>query len=594
MADNKPQTPAPGQPIPTSPDFPVTWDDPQDAKITWLTVPQYKTPIPLLIYSAVKAFMEGGNTGLEKAALPFEAHMIRINTFAYLGMAPKGAPPEAVMKAVGFISRTAPGMFNMMMSKMSDGMSKQQEAALNPIIERFDTYWNDELLPEIKQHIAYFESSDLRGMSLDQLRAHLTEALKRTGRIGGLHHEALMPMLFAMSQFEEFYCELFDGATTLDALRLTQGLENLTIKSDRALWQLSRTARSNPEVHSILSRNAASDVMSALEESSQGKSFLADLRGWLKQYGQRLNSAFALSEPSWIEDPTPAIQNLQTYINLPDRKPEMESGLADEREKAVAEARAKLAGYPKPVVARFENLLKAAQVAAIVHEDHNVWIDQRIFHHIRRICMEFGARLAQAGVLETADDIFYLTPEELQNSRDTSMKDLVQGRKSEMERFSQITPPPMLGTTPPFELTNAGSMVRAIFKGEMAQSNGGQSEASMVKGLAGSAGIIRGTAKVLYSLAEASKLQPGDILVTPFTEPPWTPLFATAGAVVTDQGGVLSHTAVVAREYRIPAVVGTGSATSIFQDGQLIEVDGNTGIVRVVVEEHEHEPAMAG
>jgi len=594
MSDNKPQAPAPGQLVPTPPDFPVTWDDPQDVKITWLTVPQIKTPIPLLIYSVVKAFMEGGNTGLEKAALPFEAHMIRINTFAYLGMAPKGAPPEAVMKAVGFISRTAPGMFNMMMSKMSDGMSKQQEAALNPIIEKFDSYWNDELLPEIKQHIAYFESSDLRGMSLDQLRAHLAEALKRTDRIGGLHHEALMPMLFAMSQFEEFYCELFEGATTLDAMRLTQGLENLTIKSDRALWQLSRTARSNPEVHSILSRNDANDVMSALEESSQGKSFLADLRGWLKQYGQRLNSAFALSEPSWIEDPTPAIQNLQTYINLPDRKPETESALADEREKAIAEARAKLAGYPKPVVARFETLLKAAQVAAIVHEDHNVWIDQRIFHHIRRICMEFGARLAQAGVLETADDIFYLTPEELQNSRVTSMKDLVQERKAELERFRQITPPPMLGTTPPFELTNAGSMVRAIFKGEMAQSNGSQSEASMVKGLAGSAGIVRGTAKVLYSLDDASKLQPGDILVTPFTEPPWTPLFATAGAVVTDQGGVLSHTAVVAREYRIPAVVGTGSATSVFQDGQLLEVDGNTGIVRVVVEEHEHEPVMAG
>jgi len=594
MSDNKPQAPVPGQFIPTPPDFPVSWDDPQDAKITWLTVPQYKTPIPLLIYSVVKAFMEGGNAGLEKAALPFEARMIRINSFAYLGMAPKGAPPEAVMKAIGFISRTAPGMFNMMMSKMGDGMSKQQEAALNPIIERFETYWNDELLPEIKQHLAYFESSDLRGMSLDQLRAHLGEALKRSDRLGGLHHEALMPMLFAMSQFEEFYCELFDGATTLDALRLTQGLENLTMQSNRALWELSRTARTNPDAHSILSRNAAKDVISALEESSEGKSFLADLRGWLKQYGQRLNSPFALSEPAWIEDPTPAIQNLQTYINLPDRNPEMESGLANEREKAIAEARAKLAGYPKPVVARFETLLKAAQVAAIVHEDHNVWIDQRFFHHIRRICMEFGARLSQAGIIETSEDIFYLMPEELQNGQDTSIKDLIRKRKEEMEHFTQITPPPMLGTTPPFELTNAGSMVRAIFKGEMGQSNGGQSEASEVKGLAGSAGLVRGTARILHSLDDANKLQPGDILITAFTEPPWTPLFATAGAVVTDQGGVLSHTAVVAREYRIPAVVGAGSATSVFQDGQLLEVDGNTGIVRVVVEEYEHEPALVG
>jgi pyruvate,water dikinase len=99
---------------------------------------------------------------------------------------------------------------------------------------------------------------------------------------------------------------------------------------------------------------------------------------------------------------------------------------------------------------------------------------------------------------------------------------------------------------------------------------------------------------VLRSLTEAARLQPGDVLVAPATEPPWTPLFATAAAVVTDNGGVLSHTAVVAREFRIPAVVGTGRATSTFQDGQLIEVDGNAGIVRVIVEAAEPEPVLAG
>jgi pyruvate,water dikinase len=113
-----------------------------------------------------------------------------------------------------------------------------------------------------------------------------------------------------------------------------------------------------------------------------------------------------------------------------------------------------------------------------------------------------------------------------------------------------------------------------------------------VKGLPGSAGVTRGTARVIRSLAEAGKLQPGDVLVAVSTEPPWTPLFATASAIVTDSGGVLSHSAVVAREYRIPAVVGTGNATKTFQDGQLIEVDGNAGIVRVVVEDTVNEPAL--
>ena len=93
---------------------------------------------------------------------------------------------------------------------------------------------------------------------------------------------------------------------------------------------------------------------------------------------------------------------------------------------------------------------------------------------------------------------------------------------------------------------------------------------------------MRGPARVIRTLAEATKLQPGDILVAETTAPPWTPLFATAAAVVTDTGGILSHCAVVAREYAIPAVVGVGIATDQIVDGQLLEVDGTAGIVRML------------
>jgi len=590
MSTSTARTPAAGQPIPTPPDFSVIWDDHRDSKLTWMTIPQYKTPIAPLIHAVVGAFMVGGNAGMEQAGLPFEVRIERINTYAYMGMVPKEAPPEAVMKAIGLLNRAAPGVFKMMMSKVGAGMSKQQEAALNPLVERFESYWLDELLPEIKQHIAYFESCNLRGMSLDQLRAHLAETLKRVERMGGLHG-VIMPMLFAMSQFEELYCELFEGATTLDALRLTQGFDNKTMEGDRALWRLSRAARSTPEVREILSRHAAGEVIPVLEKSAASRQFLADLHKWLAYCGQRLNSAFALGESSWIEDPTPAIQNLQAYVVMPDLRPEMEPAtLAAEREKSVAEARTKLAGYPQPIVARFETLLKAAQVAAVVHEDHNFWIDQRLFYHVRRVILEFGGRLAQAGVLDAVNDVFCLTPEDLQNGRDIPMKRLVQERKTEMEQFSHVIPPPMLGTMPAFEMTDGGSMVRALFKGELNPANISNSEMNKVKGLPGSAGVARGTARVIHSLAEAGKLQPGDVLVTVSTEPPWTPLFATASAVVTDGGGVLSHSAVVAREYRIPAVVGTGNATTTFEDGQLIEVDGSNGIVRLVSENQQSDP----
>ncbi len=102
------------------------------------------------------------------------------------------------------------------------------------------------------------------------------------------------------------------------------------------------------------------------------------------------------------------------------------------------------------------------------------------------------------------------------------------------------------------------------------------------KGQVGLPSVARGIARVICTLAEAGKLQPGDVLVTKMTMPPWTPLFATAAAVVTDTGGVLSHCAIVAREYHIPAVVGTGKATKTLHDGQLLEVDGDAGVVRVL------------
>ena len=107
-------------------------------------------------------------------------------------------------------------------------------------------------------------------------------------------------------------------------------------------------------------------------------------------------------------------------------------------------------------------------------------------------------------------------------------------------------------------------------------------EPGVLEGSPGSPGVVRGPARVVRSLSEAAEIQQGEVLVAETTAPPWTPLFATAAAVVTDTGGILSHCAVVAREYGIPAVVGTGRATSLIRDGQLVEVDGDSGTVRII------------
>ena len=104
----------------------------------------------------------------------------------------------------------------------------------------------------------------------------------------------------------------------------------------------------------------------------------------------------------------------------------------------------------------------------------------------------------------------------------------------------------------------------------------------MLRGRAVSPGVVRGRARVVRTLAEADRLQPGEVLVAEGTQPPWTPLFTIARAVVTETGGILSHTAVVAREYGLPAVVGVENATTLLRDGQMLEVDGNRGTVMIL------------
>ena len=149
-----------------------------------------------------------------------------------------------------------------------------------------------------------------------------------------------------------------------------------------------------------------------------------------------------------------------------------------------------------------------------------------------------------------------------------------------MERFATIRPPDALGT-PPAAPPPENPIMRAF-----GRFSGGppppSEEPGVIKGNPCSPGKVTGTAKVVMSLAEAGKLKPGDIMIAPATMPAWTPLFASIAAVVTDAGGVLSHAGIVAREYNIPAVLGTGRATSDIKDGQQVEVDGDAGVVRVI------------
>jgi pyruvate,water dikinase len=452
-------------------------------------------------------------------------------------------------------------------------------------MERLQELWDNTWLPEIQAHLAFWDNFDLAGAAMPALLAHLDDSIVHLGRLWEIHFHIVMPCGSAVSMFDDFYQDLFGQEDPFGAYALLEGFPNKTVEMGQVLWRLSRKAAADPVVHAAVAHGSTAEVWRNLQQSAAGRAFLAELEAYLQEYGRR-GELWGITFPSWREDPTPVLQNLRDYMAQPDLDLDRDQAVAaSRREERIAQARATLQGYPQPVIQQFEFLLKAAQIGNILHEDHNFWIDFGGDYAMRQVILEFGRRFAGAGVIEQPDDVFYLWLDELRATAAElprlDRKQVVAARKAEEARFAAVEPPPALGTPSNGGPPSDNPMARGFMKFFGAPVQQPQTP-GLFTGNAGSPGIARGPAKVVRSLTEAGKLEAGDILVAVTTAPPWTPLFATVAAVVTDTGGILSHCAGVAREYGIPAVVGTGHASSIIQDGDLLEVDGNAGTVRVL------------
>ena len=227
----------------------------------------------------------------------------------------------------------------------------------------------------------------------------------------------------------------------------------------------------------------------------------------------------------------------------------------------------------------------AAQFGLVLTEDHGFYIDAWAVSLARELVIEIGHRLKDAAVIGHPEDVLMLRLDEIREAvRDVTRSDLralVADRRTELARYADVEAPPILGTMPPGPPPDS-PFTRLAGKFSGTRDDAQPPEPGVVRGSAGSAGTVIGVARVVAALADAARLRPGEILVAETTAPPWTPLFAIAAAVVTDTGGILSHCAVVAREYGIPAVVGARTATTAIRDGDVVEVDGGAGTVRIL------------
>ncbi len=545
--------------IPIPPDFPVNWEKPDDKYLFWQPEFYFPTPVkPLDVYLA-KMIFRGLDKAFKAYYFPAETDTRYINTCVYYSF---DYDPEE-----------------------TDAKIRRSMEKLNPAMAEMAELWRGEWLPEIRTHLAYWDACDLSALSAQALSEHLDETDRRASRCWDIHFLLYLPMVMAPNPFEEMHHDLFRDEEASDPYELLSGFRSINIESSRALWDLSRRALASTEVRKVLADNDVADVVGILDGSAEGQSFLVEVRSYLQEYGKR-GEHLTLALPAWIENPALVIRNLQDYVTQPDGYLDAELEKTKTRgERGLAEIRDRLRDYPKQVAEQFESLLKLAKEAFVLREEHGHWIDFQVTYYMRRVVLEAGRRLTAAGTVDSRDDVFYLTFDELREAvgilpETADYSQRMNERRSIEKRFAEYKPPMMLGAMPSGAFPD-DPLSTALFKIE-----GSELPVPEVSdGLGGhpaSSGTVRGTAKVVRSLSEAGKLEPGDIMVAEATGPTWTPFFVTIAGLVTDTGGVLSHSAIVAREYGIPCVVGTGTATSDIRDGQRIEIDGNKGIVRIL------------
>jgi len=553
-------------PIPPPDDFPVDWKDPEDQRLFWSQGRMHHPDQLMPLEEAyLKEFIEYGfNAAADELGSMMRAKNLIINTYSYSSRVPVKLSEDEKQEQIRI------------------GEEKMKFATQN-----LGSIWNNEFLPQIKNFIEQWKSVDWKKCTMSELIKELEDTFVKTRKLGEIHFLVTGPMNEARSRYQDLYEDLFGKGDT-GVFRLLQGFNNKSVEANRELWRLSRAVLSSPQIHTIVEKKPLPQVIPELETFPEGRSFLSDFRNFLESYGRR-SDRFSIHEPSWIEDPTGLIKKIRQYLIGPDQDRHNLTGLAKQRDELLTEKRRTLEGYPSEVVDRFESLLKNAQIANSLSEDHAFWIDNVIIYYLREIFLQFGQRFFRNGVISEWNDVWYLKLDELFETANKlpllDRRRLVVERKAILEQFRSVSPPLSLGSRRPPPRPDSRSpqgFSKFMGKNTIRAASMTLEDPNAIPGQAASPGIVRGRACVCHSVSEASKLKSGDVLVAETTLPTWTHLFAIAAAVVTDVGGTLSHCATVAREYGIPAVVDTGLATSTIKDGQLLEVDGNSGIVKIL------------
>ena len=492
----------------------------------------------------------------------------------YLRMVPAGGKeggPTPPWWLMGILARIVPPI-RRQAKKAEDAF---ETGRLDSVIER----WWDEWRGEFKESITQLNSVRLEDLSDNRLLDHFDDTISLVERGERIHFELFPPYMVAVAELIQF-CEAELGWQKTKATELLGGLSAMTTEPARRLREVADTARSRSATAQLLDHEditlkdlrAADDV------------FAEKLDDYIDEFGMRA-TAYDVISPTLGEQDHLILSEIRSEANYDPR--EVEERQRRDRETALTEARRALSGDHEKSE-RFNEMAAWVEKVYPVREDNIFFTDNAPLGLVRLAALEIGRRLHDRGLIDDPEHVFFLTVEEARDtlSEGTERHDVINRRRGEREWALRHAPPQSFGEDPgpPPDMRAMPSGVKRLMGAVMffMEQDLDATAGDGMSGTPASAGTYTGPARVVLTEHDFDKVRAGDVLVCPITTPAWSILFGRIGGLVTDTGGLLSHSAIVAREHGIPAVVGAGSATTEIQDGQKVTVDGTTGQVEII------------
>jgi pyruvate,water dikinase len=437
------------------------------------------------------------------------------------------------------------------------------------------------------------------------LLASYSRLLENMHEMANYHFEMHMLGYGAIMAFSDFCKQAFPGIPDQTIAKMLGGVDLLLFRPDDELRKLARLAIELGVADAITAGEKPDGVLAAIGRHENGQEWLDALEAAKEPwFWFSTGPGYCHQHRAWVDDLTVPFSAMKGYVEKLQDGIDIDRplhALVGERERIASEYRELLPTDEDREA--FQQVLELARKVYPLVENHNFYVEH--WHHsiFWNKVRELGAVLQAGGFLEDSEDIFLLHRYEVYEAlfdlltgwattnpaRPAYWRIEVAERNRIIEKLRQWAPPAALGK-PPEAVTEAATVMLWGITAETIKqwldahhgANGADGASNELRGFAASPGIAEGPARVILTVAELDQVQTDEILICPITAPSWAPVFSRIKGAVSDIGGIMSHAAIVSREYGLPAVVGTGFGTKSIATGQLVRVDGNTGVVTVL------------